>query len=99
MPYIKQTLRDKLDHDIDELCSNVFIDYKDDEIEGIANYVISRYLNSLFNKKYGLRYFTINRMVGVLECVKLELYRRLASPYEDNCINKNGDIIEYKGIL
>ena len=31
----------------------------------------------------------------MLECVKQEFYRRLASPYEDECISKNGDIDVY----
>ena len=33
-------------------------------------------------------YKTINEVVGVLECAKLELYRQIASPYED--MKKNG---------
>ena len=31
-------------------------------------------------------------LVGVLECAKLELYRRLAAPYEDLKIEDNGDV-------
>jgi hypothetical protein len=30
-------------------------------------------------------------VVGALECAKLELYRRLAAPYEDQKIKLNGD--------
>jgi hypothetical protein len=33
-------------------------------------------------------------MIGALECAKLELYRRLASPYEDLKIADNGDIYQ-----
>ena len=33
-------------------------------------------------------------MVGVLECAKLELYRRMAAPYEDEKIEDNGDVYE-----
>jgi hypothetical protein len=32
---------------------------------------------------------------GVIENVKQEFYRRLASKYEDAKIEQNGDIIEY----
>lgn len=31
-------------------------------------------------------------ILGVLECVKLELYRRVAAPYEDRKIEENGDV-------
>jgi hypothetical protein len=37
-------------------------------------------------------YAEINEVVGVLECCKLELYRRLAAPYEDTKIKENGDV-------
>jgi len=30
--------------------------------------------------------------VGVLECAKLELYRRIAAPYEDEKIVETGDV-------
>jgi hypothetical protein len=33
----------------------------------------------------------INSMIGALECCKLELYRRLAAPYEDQVLDANGD--------
>lgn len=33
-------------------------------------------------------------MVGVLECAKLEAYRRIASPHEDKKIDENGDVME-----
>lgn len=32
-------------------------------------------------------------IAGTIRCVELELYRRIAAPYEDLCIEKNGDII------
>ena len=30
-------------------------------------------------------------MMGALECCKLELYRRLVGPYEDEVLEANGD--------
>jgi len=30
--------------------------------------------------------------VGVLECAKMELYRRVAAPYEDKKKEENGDV-------
>lgn len=39
-------------------------------------------------------YTTINAAIGVLECAKLELYRRLAAPYENTKCKVNGDVYE-----
>lgn len=46
------------------------------------------------------RYANINEVVGVLECAKLEAYRRIAQPYEDIACATNGDVYypEYAGI-
>jgi hypothetical protein len=33
-----------------------------------------------------MRYHHINTAIGALECAKLELYRRVAAPYEDKAI-------------
>ena len=41
---------------------------------------------------YPLRYFYLNRAMGVLECIKQEFYRRVAAPYEDIKIVENGDV-------
>jgi len=59
-----------------------------DQIDGNLNYLITRILK----EAYPLRYFNINRAVGVLECCKLEYYRRVAAPYEDTKITQNGDV-------
>ena len=42
--------------------------------------------------KHGTTYQNINDVIGALEGCKLELYRRVAVPYEDNKIKENGDI-------
>ena len=38
------------------------------------------------------KYYHYNQLIGVLECAKLELYRRLVTPYEDIKITDNGDV-------
>ena len=40
----------------------------------------------------GTNYVKLNELIGVLECAKLELYRRVASPYEDEKVESNGDV-------
>jgi len=37
-------------------------------------------------------YRDFNEVIGVLECVKQELYRRMVAPYEDKKCAKNGDV-------
>lgn len=60
------------------------------ENPGDLNYLISDMLYDywLNNQKYK----SINDIVGALECAKLEFYRRVASPYEDQKIKENGDV-------
>jgi len=43
-------------------------------------------------EKKGLSYSNVNEIIGALECIKLELYRRVAAPYEDLKIEENGDV-------
>jgi hypothetical protein len=49
-------------------------------------------VTKILREIYPLRYFHINKAVGVLECVKLEFYRRVAAPYEDEKIKESGDV-------
>ena len=58
---------------------------------GEFNYLISVVAND-YIARYGKSYDTINALIGVLECAKLELYRRIAAPYEDVKIVANGDV-------
>ena len=37
-------------------------------------------------------YNDFNEVIGVLESVKLELYRRAIAPYEDQKMEENGDV-------
>ena len=94
MPYINQVARDILEPKIDAL-AQLLKSYSDDEIEGVMNYTITELINRGM-KRDEWRYKWINRLMGVLECVKFEFYRRLVSPYEDEAIKKSGDIQAYK---
>ena len=59
---------------------------------GDINYMISQIINKFIAYRGGLKYAVINEIVGALECAKLEMYRRLAAPYEDTKIDENGDV-------
>lgn len=63
---------------------------------GELNYVLSEICLQYIADRGDLRYYTINEVIGALECCKLEFYRRLVVPYEDASILKNGDLEGYK---
>lgn len=85
MPYIAPEAREELDPYIDDLIDQ--IDYTN---MGEINYIITRLCDALFQR--GVRYSKINSLIGVLECAKLELYRRVAAPYENDKMDENGDV-------
>ena len=55
------------------------------------NYLISAIIDQTLTRQ-GVRYQNLNAIIGALECAKLELYRRVAAPYEDVKITENGDV-------
>jgi len=61
---------------------------------GELNYAISCMVDRYLSDKGGIRYAHLNEVIGVLECAKLELYRRLAAPYEDIKIAQSGDVYQ-----
>jgi hypothetical protein len=91
MPYVKQTVRDTLDGTIDELSDVVNRLHKMEgrDRDGMLNYAFTKLLLQCYPN---VSYKTINEAIGVLECCKLEMYRRLAAPYEDSKIEENTDV-------
>ena len=86
MPYIKQEDRAHFTCDIEDLISQLKINKSPGEL----NYVISSIVWALFDDNPN--YTVGNKLVGVLECVKQEFYRRKLSKLEDEKIKENGDI-------
>ncbi len=60
---------------------------------GELNYLITRLCHAFVERHGTPSYADLNDVVGVLECAKQELYRRLVAPYEDECIQRNGDVL------
>lgn len=87
MPYIKSEKRKKYEKIIQELVG-ILKSLPPEEVDGDLNYVVTKLLKEV----YPLRYYHINKAVGVLECIKLEFYRRVAAPYEDVKIKESGDV-------
>lgn len=85
MPYIKQEQRKKFNAGLWS------IDVEGINSAGELNYIIS-WLLAHYKAQNNESYQTYNDMIGVLECAKLELYRRYIGNYEDKKISENGDI-------
>jgi hypothetical protein len=62
---------------------------------GDLNFRIHELIEIYLNGKDAVKYEEYNSVVGVLESVKLEFYRRAVAAYEDNKIVENGDISLY----
>jgi hypothetical protein len=110
MPYIKEDNRLTLDECIENIIrcleSNASRESYSEEnnrlsnedflkITGDINYTFSRILGKLMGN---VSYSKIAMITGVLENIKQEFYRRVASSYEDKKIVENGDIKEYKNL-
>lgn len=86
MPYITEKQRKELDDFINILSPKINSD-------GELNYVVTKLcLKFAKPNDQSTSYNLINSTIGVLECAKLEFYRRLAASYEDDKIKRNGDV-------
>lgn len=79
MPYIKRERRAVL-----------YDRYEDPENAGELNYEFTRI--ALEYLGFQPNYQRFNDVIGALEGAKLELYRRMVAPYEDEKIKENGDV-------
>lgn len=85
MPYITKDRREAL------FCNSA-TDYNNTVKHcGELNYMITELIKD-YMETHGLKYQTINDIVGALEGAKMEFYRRIALPYEDIKITENGDV-------
>lgn len=80
MPYIKQERRDAI------LAGAKPLD------AGELNFAISVLVDNYLKDRGEIKYSHLNEVVGAIDCAKLELYRRIAAPYEDKKIEENGDV-------
>lgn len=83
MPYITQGARPALDPLIEPL-------YEAIQTDGELNYVLTKVIDAWFARNP--RYDGVKDCVAALECAKLEFYRRVAAPYEDEKCQANGDV-------
>lgn len=83
MPYIKPPDRDKFILSL----FNLPIINNAGEFNYFVSSICKKYL-----QVHGENYQNYNDLLGALEGIKLELYRRHTGPYEDKKITENGDI-------
>lgn len=84
MPYIKREDRTKILEGL-ELVPEM-------NHPGELNYAITVLCHCFLENNGGLNYRNVNEVIGVLECAKMELYRKVAVPYEEKKIELNGDV-------
>jgi hypothetical protein len=86
MPYVSPDARSRLDAGAPP------------QNAGELNYAVTRLVDAFLvgraREAGRLRYAHLNEAVGVLECAKLELYRRIAAPYEDGKRGETGDVYD-----
>jgi hypothetical protein len=98
MPYIRNELRDVVDYKIDELLYAVDGDVEHKDLKGTMNYVVTCLMHS-FKPDSGWNYSSISDVRSCLDGVRAEFERRIAGPYEEIALDKNGDIGIYEDFL
>lgn len=87
LPYIKPEKRPELDKIIEQIVRH-FEKIDERDRDGQLNYLFTKTLKSLYKPSY----FNYERVIGLLECIQHEFYRRWVSSYEDAKMKENGDI-------
>ena len=89
MPYISQESKENVDKGLVALGLSEF------GCAGDLNYGIHQLIAKYIDQN-NVSYQTYNDIVGVLDCAKMEIYRRLVAKYEDDKIESNGDVKPYE---
>ena len=96
MPYIKKELRETLESSLVKLSNAICMEIQEDSNQraGILNYVITSLIDSVYGPLKDAKYRDYNEAIGMLECCKLEFYRRGVAPYEDLKERENGSVLD-----
>ena len=93
MPYIKQEYRPRLDPHIEKLAEEIKKIAaeigQEGDFAGFLNYSCTKLAISVMPAR---RYKWIAMIVGVFKNIADEFYRRVGIPYEDEQIEKSGDV-------
>lgn len=91
MPYVDRASR-KLIWTTDPNWDDVVLCPNEIDGPGKLNFAITALIRDYLPHADNLTYSAFNEVIGVLECAKLELYRRMVAPYEDEKKEENGDV-------
>ena len=87
MPYIEPHRRKAIDPLLEPLLKEVH-----ELPPGELNYIVTKIMINAMPSY--TRYTAINELIGVLECAKLEFFRRVAVDHEEGVRWYNGDVYE-----
>ena len=96
MPYIDPRIRPAIEPFVEQLANAIFAQVPQVSRAGAMNFAISRLIVQLYGNVDLQSYKAINEIVGVLECTKLEFFRRVAAPFEDGKMVEHGDVYDEK---
>lgn len=80
MPYISEKEKEALDK-------------SGPQSPGQLNFTLTKVIQFYLSRK-GMSYTSFNDVIGALEACKLEFYRRVVTPYEENKMKENGDVYD-----
>jgi hypothetical protein len=87
MPYIKPEKRIELNEIVEQITMHMQ-KIPENQWDGCLNYLFTKTLKDLYKPSY----FNYERIMGLLECMQHEFYRRWISSYEDLKKEEHGDI-------
>jgi len=90
MPYIEDHKFRKLYSSSTKELTSILKRIPKKKMHGHLNYILTKLIVDINPQGYK----ELNAIIGTLECMKLELYRRMVAPYEDIKIKENGDVYE-----
>ncbi|HUU86537.1 MAG TPA: hypothetical protein VMX17_02140 [Candidatus Glassbacteria bacterium] len=91
MPYIPQKDRDRYNDLVDAIVEKL-VELDDTQlVKGHHNYIMYTLALKLADK-IGIRYATLQDIIGTFDCCKIEFYNKVVEPYEKKAIEKNGDV-------
>ncbi len=90
MPYLPQERRQELYPLISKVAGEIqaAVESGTGKRGGEVNFVICSLVDMLYDRNYT----GLSAAIGDVECAKLEIYRRVLGPYEDEKITEHGDV-------
>lgn len=89
MPYISKREIDRIRST--DVHANEYICTNDIDTPGEMQYAVAIIVKSFIDRR-GLNYQNCNDVMGALAGAQMEFYRRVVSKYEDEAIERNGDV-------